>query len=272
MRIPSNHRRDRHAADATVTYDIETIVDEEPTDGSFPPVHKHRPVAAAFLRQVWKPGHVYEFTLDVPVCLPGEEDAFYDEVNHCLRSAVGIGWNSKGFDNPFLRNQAWRYQKFEARSLARQCQAERYGSDHLDLADQMSGYGGTRTQSLSAVCEVLEIPVKMLGHGSHVGDLWRAGDIETVKKYVTEDVLATYLVSLHWFAWRDGDPALLALPLADLAVWLEEAEGLEHLAAFATCRPARWARRQAPAMRAKIAADEAERRHQREQDEADFSF
>ena len=271
MRIAQQQRRDKHATTDLVSYDIETIVDDEPADGSFPPIPQHRPVAAAFLRATWRPGDTYEFELHVPICLPGEEPAFYREVNRCLAGAVGIGWNTRGFDNAVLRLQSWRCREFNLKALTRQCQAGRYDADHLDLADQTSGYGASRTLSLASVCEVLEIPVKVLGHGSHVGELWRAGDVEAVKRYVAEDVVASYVVGLHWFAWRDSDPSLMILPAADLAVWLERSDGLEHLRQFATCPPVLWARQQAPAVRAALAANNAERRLTLERDEAAFS-
>lgn len=271
MRTAQKYPRDRHAPEFTVTYDIETIVDHEPADGSFPPIHRHQPVAAAFLRQTWTQGSRYEFSLDVPIRMPGKEAEFFSSVNRCLQGAVGIGWNTRNFDNPVLRNQAWRAHQLELPALSHQCQAGRYENGHLDLADQLSGYGGSRTMSLAAICEVLEIPVKLQGHGSHVGDLWAAGDLAAIERYVAEDVVATYLVALHWFAWRDSDPSLMILPLADLAVWLEQSDGLDHLRPFATCRPARWARQQAPALRAKMAARHAELRRKREQDDASFT-
>ena len=92
-----------------------------------------------------------------------------------------------------------------------------------------------------------------------------------VKAYVQEDVIATYILHLHAAAWREGHERQLVLPLADLAIWLEGEPGLRHLLSFATCRPARWARSRAPALRAAAALAEAELRLKREQDEAAFS-
>ena len=60
----------------------------------------------------------------------------------------------------------------------------------------------------------------------------------------------------------------LALPLADLSLWIESEPKLHHLLPFATCRPALWARSRAPALRAEAALADAELRLRRERDEA----
>ncbi|WP_336966291.1 hypothetical protein [Sphingobium aquiterrae] len=91
---------------------------------------------------------------------------------------------------------------FDLRGLAQQTQADRYGATHCDLADQFSSYGASRTLSLAAVREALQVPVKTAVHGDEVGDLWRAGDVGAIKRYVAEDTVATYLVWLHWIAWH----------------------------------------------------------------------
>lgn len=184
---------------------------------------------------------------------------------------VGVGWNSRGFDNPVLRLTALRNRIFCLEGLARQTQCGRYDGVHADLADLVSGYGASRTLALAAVCEALEIPCKTSVGGGDVGALWRAGDVAAIEAYVSEDVCASYLVWLHWAAWKAADPAELALPLADFAAWLRMTPGLEHLAVFADCAPALWACEQAPSIRAARALAQAERRVARERDEAAFA-
>lgn len=51
-------------------FDIETIVEEDMPDGSFPPWPRHKPVAAAFLTARWTPAG-YGFSLDTLMCKPG---------------------------------------------------------------------------------------------------------------------------------------------------------------------------------------------------------
>ncbi|HEY0270046.1 MAG TPA: hypothetical protein VGC10_03550 [Sphingomonas sp.] len=253
-----------------MTFDIETVVDNEPADGSFPPWPRHKPVAAAFLSASWTPTG-YEFDLETLINLPGLEPQFYQRVDALLPDGpVGISYNGVGFDLSVLRISAMAAGCFGLSGLARQAQAERFGSEHCDLADQFSKYGGTRRCSLAELCARLQIPVKTSTHGSEVGDLWRSGDIESIAEYVREDVVATYILWLHWSAFRAHDESRIILPLDDLATWLERTPKFAHLRAFAVCPPARWARARAPALRIARAQADAERRVQREKTERAF--
>ena len=271
MRSFQPHRpSDDHQHEHTVTFDIETIVDDEPADGSFPPWPRHRPVAAAFLTAHWRPGG-YEFDLKTLICSPGGEAAFYAEVDALLlKGLTGITYNGRGFDLPVLRLQAMAAGRFDLEGLSNQAHASRYGRDHLDLADQLSGYGGTRRVPLAEICATLGIPVKLSVDGSEVGALWRAGEVETIKRYVEEDVIATHILALHWLAFRASDERRIAVPLADLVGWLERSPDLAHLTAFTTCRPATWARSRALLHRVNQAGMAAERRVERERDDRAF--
>lgn len=91
------------------------------------------------------------------------------------------------------------------------------------------------------------------------------------KRYVAEDTIATWMCWLHWAAWKNADPAELVLPLADFVGWLETTHELATFRQFADCPPARWARAQAPALRAAKALADAERRCARERDEQAFA-
>src|SRR5690606_25635921 len=132
-----------------------------------------------------------------------------------------------------------------------------FDTAHLDLMD---AFGGGRGASLAELCGALDIPAKTSVSGGDVADLWRQGDLTAIKRYVMEDVAASYILHLHACAWRECDEKLIALPLAALAIWSESEPGLSHLLPFATCRPARWARARAPALRAEAAAADAARR------------
>lgn len=272
MRSFQPHRpSDDHRHEHTVTFDIETIVDDEPADGSFPPWPRHRPVATAFLTAHWRPGR-YEFDLKTLICSPGGEAAFYAGVNALLpKGLTGITYNGRGFDLPVLRLQAMAAGRFDLEGLSNQAHASRYGREHLDLADQLCGYGGTRRVTLAEICAALDIPVKSSVHGADVGALWRAGEIEAIRRYVEEDVAATYLLALHWFAFRASDERRIAVPLADLAGWIERSPNLAHLMPFTTCRPAMWARSRALLHRVNQAGMAAERRLERECDDRAFA-
>ena len=262
---------DDHATERVVAFDIETIVDDEPADGSFPPWPRHKPVAAAFLSADWSRDG-YRFALETLVCPPSGESDFYADVDRLLPdSAVGVTYNGRGFDLPVLQLQAMAAGRFDLTGLSRQTHAHRYGRDHCDLADQFSGYGGTRRVPLSELCAALGVPVKTATHGSEVGALWRAGEVDAIRAYVEEDVLATYLVWLHWAAFRANDERKIAEPLTDLSRWIEREANLAHLKPFATCLPASRARPAALLRRVTDVLTAAQRRAQQAADERAFS-
>jgi predicted PolB exonuclease-like 3'-5' exonuclease len=262
---------DDHATEHVVAFDIETVVDDEPTDGSFPPWPRHKPVAAAFLTADWSPNG-YSFALETLVCLPGEEAKFYEAVDRLLPKGVAsISYNGRGFDLPVLQLQAMAAGRFDLEGLSTHTHAHRFGREHCDLADQFSGYGGTRRVSLVELCNALGIPAKTSVHGSDVGALWRDGDIDAITRYVREDVIATYILWLHWSAARANDESKIAVPLADLASWLERSPEFAHLSAFATCRPALWARSRALFHVVKRSLKDAELRVRKAADERAFA-
>lgn len=261
---------DEHAHEHVVAYDIETIVDEEPSDGSFPPWPGHKPVAAAFLSAASFGGET-EFRLDTLVCEEGAEVAFYREVDRLLPAgATAISFNGRSFDNLVLRLGAMAAFEFTTPNIARLAHSNRYGREHADLCELFGGYGAGRGHPLAAICERLRIPVKSSVSGGDVGALWRAGERETVLRYVSEDVLATYLVWLNWIAFRHSDPVLIASPLASLARWIECSPHLQHLMPFASCPAVRWARPRAITEKVRRAFADAERRIERERTEREF--
>ncbi|MCE7796515.1 hypothetical protein LWE61_08060 [Sphingobium sufflavum] len=252
-----------------VVYDLETVVDQEMEDGSFPPWPRHRPVAPAFLTARWSPDR-YSFQFNTLLCGEGREEEFYRKVDSLLPAGcMGVSLNGRNFDNPVLRLQAQRHGLFDLRNIARQADAGRFDVAHLDLMDVFGG--GGRGTSLAELCSALSIPAKTSTSGGDVGALWREGNAAAVKAYVQEDVIATYILHLHAAAWRAGEEKLLALPLADMGLWLESEPRLSHLLPFATCRPALWARSRAPALRAEAALADAEIRLKHQRDETAFS-
>lgn len=271
MRSTQHRPGDDHPYEHTVTFDIETVVDTEPADDSFPPWPQHRPVAASFLSADWM-ATGYRFSLDTLICRPGGEGVFYDGVDRLLPAGVtSVSYNGRGFDLPVLQLQAMAANRYNASGLSAHTHAHRYGATHCDLADQLSGYGATRRTGLAELARALGIPVKTSVHGSDVGALWRAGDEEAIVRYVEEDVIATYLLWLHWAAFRASNERRIIEPLADLARWLERDPTLAHLLPFATCRPAAWARSRVLFHQVSRALTGAERRAQQAADERAFS-
>lgn len=270
MRIHPHRPSDQHATDRVISFDVETVVDHEPADGSFPPWPQHKPVAAAFLSADWTEERTI-FELATVACTPGEEVRFYAEVDALLpKGPTGVSYNGCGFDLAVLRIGAMAAKQLSCPGLANQAGDRRYGDQHADLAELFSGYGATRRVPLAELCHRLSIPVKTSTHGSEVGELWRAGELDKIKAYVQEDVVATYILWLHWAAFRAGNEELIATPLADLASWIERMPALAHLLPFATCPPALWARQRALVHRLGRARRLAEIRRQHARDRKRF--
>lgn len=255
-----------------VVFDIETVVEEEPSDGSFPPWPRHQPVAASFLTARWTEAG-YRFSLDTLMCKAGSEESFYGKVDKLLPAgATGVTYAGRSFDNPVLALQAMKARPgFDLPGLARQAGAGRYSGVHCDLADQFAGLGATRPVPLIELCRALDIPAKINTSGGEVGALWRAGEYARIRDYVREDVIGTYLLWLHWIAFHRSDERLLMLPLAQLAAWLESEPKLAHLLPFAQCRSARLALARAPALLTEAANAEAHRRAALDRDDAAFA-
>jgi hypothetical protein len=266
----SRRPSDDHGHEHVVTFDLETIVAEQPVHGTFPPWPTHTPVAAAFLTVAAWGGHA-EFRLDTLVCEPGQEADFYRAVDRLLPTgATIISFNGRAFDAVVLRLGAMAAGVFDAANIARLAQANRYGREHADLCELLGAYGAARGHPLASLCERLQIPVKTSINGGDVGALWRAGEREAVLRYVSEDVLATYLLWLHHIAFRHAEPALMAEPLAALARWLQTSPELAHLLPFAECPPTRAAQPAALAFAVRRALEKAGRRLERVRTDREF--
>lgn len=262
---------DEHPGTHVVAFDIESIVDEEPADGSFPKWPLHRPVVASFLTVALQEAR-YRFRMTSIVCQPGRESDFYQAVDAQLPSGVtSIGFNSRGYDLPALQLGAIAERRFDLSGLSHHARAHRFGRSHCDLAEMYSLYGGTKRPSLSEICDRLGIPVKTSAHGSDVGALWRSGDVGAIIRYCEEDVAATYCAWLAWHAWRHSDEALIVRPLAAFARWIERLPERAHLMPFATSPSAAWATPRSLALEVATALKVAERRVQLAADERAFS-
>ncbi len=82
----------------------------------------------------------------------------------------------------------------------------RYGNNrkgynpHLDLADQLSYFGGTRRFSLHLICEALNItsPKEEGIDGSQVEDFYNRGEYKKIARYCMRDVYATHELMKKW--------------------------------------------------------------------------
>ena len=166
---------------------------------------------------------------------------------------VIVGWNTSEFDLPVLRYRAmalslsvrplmfrypeeapkWRW----AEHPKPRDYWKRYGDDHIDLMDLLSGYGASTRTKLGEVAAVLGLPGKMDGMDrSKVEAAAAAGHHDEIRRYYEVDTVVLYSVWLRYqLAAGDLTPGSHAESLAALA---EVVDGLEdqgaHLAAFGT--------------------------------------
>jgi predicted PolB exonuclease-like 3'-5' exonuclease len=112
-----------------------------------------------------------------------------------------VGFNSSSFDLPVLRYRAF--------ALAIPAQAihgsngkdywYRYGWDHIDICDVISGFGASARPSLAELAALSGIPAKIGGiDGSQVESIVAAGRLEELAAYCDTDIFVTYFLFLRF--------------------------------------------------------------------------
>jgi len=114
-----------------------------------------------------------------------------------------VTYNGNSFDLPILRYRAM-YYKLNAGSIHKSRYNNRdywyrFGKDHIDLCDILSGYNSFQKPSLEEVCALIDIPVKIDGmKGNQVKDLFYDKKYEEISQYCETDVLSTYILFLRY--------------------------------------------------------------------------
>jgi 3'-5' exonuclease len=112
-----------------------------------------------------------------------------------------VTFNGNGFDLPLLRYRAFALgvPVPGLHGGGHRNYWHRFGSDHIDLCDVLSGYGASTKPSLAEMAALANIPVKIGGiDGSQVEAYVAAGRLTEVADYCLTDVLATYSVFLRY--------------------------------------------------------------------------
>lgn len=131
-----------------------------------------------------------------------------------------VTFGGNGFDLPLLRYRAFALGVPipGLHGAIRRDYWQRFGHDHVDLCDVLSGYGASPKPSLAEMAALADIPVKIGGiDGSQVETYVQSGKLSEVADYCLSDVLATYAVYLR-FAMVRGDlsPAHYAASMENL--------------------------------------------------------
>ena len=126
---------------------------------------------------------------------------------------VLVTFGGNGFDLPLLRYRAFALgvPVPALHGGGRRDYWHRFGQDHVDLCDVLSGYGASAKPSLAEMAALADVPVKIGGvDGSQVEAYVEAGRLSEVADYCLTDVLATYGVFLRYGMVRgDLTPAHL---------------------------------------------------------------
>jgi predicted PolB exonuclease-like 3'-5' exonuclease len=127
-------------------------------------------------------------------------ERFVDSLNEAPSPQL-VGFNSSSFDLPVLR--------YRALALAVPAQTihgsngrdywYRYGRDHFDICDVISGFGASARPSLAELAALSGIPAKIGGiDGSQVELMVAAGRMEELAAYCDTDIFVTYLLFLRF--------------------------------------------------------------------------
>ncbi len=112
-----------------------------------------------------------------------------------------VTFGGNGFDLPLLRYRAFALgvPVPGLHNAGRRNYWHRFGQDHIDLCDVLSGYGASTKPSLAEMAALANIPVKIGGvDGSQVEAFVAAGRLAEVTDYCLTDVLATFCVFLRY--------------------------------------------------------------------------
>jgi predicted PolB exonuclease-like 3'-5' exonuclease len=192
----------------TLILDIETVPDldlhtpPDPVPGSdrpapFPPLYACRPIV---LGVIW----LDETFACKRIGIFGEGKT-ETEMMGDFADFVGrynprvVTWNGRSFDPPVLALRALRAGVDFAWYYRGNGYRYRFSEDgHLDLGDVMADFGAARMTSLDGAARLIGLPGKVGVDGSQVEGLYRAGEIDKLRRYCLSDVAQTTFVYLRY--------------------------------------------------------------------------
>lgn len=224
--------------------DIETVPDAEHHEGDgFPKVLFHQVVAIGFLEaEAEKASHGEIFRLRELRCGGeanySEKDLLQGFFQYFERLKPRlITFNGRAFDVPVLKYRAMKYgiqAPWFYKADERFGYGYRYGNWHIDLMDQLSDFGASKSPRLDEVSRLLGFPGKFGVDGSRVAGLYEEGRIAEIRDYCETDVLNTWLVYLRYALHRaDIDKESYNSSIADVLAYIDaEKEKRPHLMEF----------------------------------------
>lgn len=127
---------------------------------------------------------------------------------------VLVSFNGGGFDLPVLRYRALALGLSVPGLFhgGRRDYWYRFGRDHIDLCDMLSGFGASARPSLNEMAALLGVPAKLDGiDGSKVEGLADAGRLDDIATYCLGDVITSFRLLLRLALVRgEIDEGLLA--------------------------------------------------------------
>ena len=220
----------------TVVLDIETIPDTvaakragiDLTQG-FPAWPIHELACVSLLSVDRHPDWSVQFEVQTLSRADMSEGAIVAGVERAIEDAFEvISYNGRSFDIPVLMARA-AVARERCPNVARlMAQSRRTVSTHVDLLEEITGYGAASRLKLSDLCAAFAIPVKLEAHGSDVASLASAGEWESITRYCETDVVATWLALQFWRSAERDDPGAGDRAWEQLAAWVRA--GQPHLA------------------------------------------
>lgn len=109
-----------------------------------------------------------------------------------------IHHNGKGFDLPVILYRSMKHGLQMPVRLSTHDIRYRFSRYNVDLVDEFSNYGASSWPKLKHLGHLIGIPFKQTGEGNEVLAMYRRNEIDLIEHYCYEDVMATYLIWLHY--------------------------------------------------------------------------
>jgi len=134
----------------------------------------------------WSGGNEKEGLIQLIDCLSAYKD--FRLIHH----------NGKGFDIPLMLYRSMKHGLQLPARLNNQDIRYRYSKDNVDLVDEFSNYGASSYPKLKHLGLLIGVPFKQTGEGNQVSEMYENGQLKEIEHYCLEDVIATYLIWLHY--------------------------------------------------------------------------